>query len=157
MRLRFRGQFTRSLDHKSRLAIPARLRHVLEAISDGEVVLTRGHDRSLEIYPLSSWEEFEDRELLTLPYTRIQARRFRRHFTFEVKEDKLDSQGRVLLPDFLKGYAGIKKDVVIVGEIDKITLWSPEVFSDFQKLSDKHFAQDSEDVDLLRRKDEGKR
>jgi len=147
----------RTLDHKGRLAIPARFRHVLEAVSESELVLTKGHDRSLEVYPLSSWEEFEDRELLSLPYTKIQARRFRRHFTFDIKEDRLDSQGRVLLPDFLKEFAGIKKDVIIVGEIDKITLWSPSNFEQFKASIKEHFDQDSEDVDSIRRHDAGNR
>lgn len=156
-RLRFRGQFTRTLDHKWRLAIPAKFRHILEAISDGEVVLTRGHDTSLEIYPLSSWEAFEDRELLALPYSKVRARRFRRHFTFEIKEDKLDSQGRVLIPDFLRGFARIEKDVIIIGEIDKITLWSPETFEKFKESIQEHFEQDSESVDSIRRNNEGHR
>ncbi len=153
--MRFRGQFTRTLDHKGRLAIPAKFRHILEATAGGEVVVTRGHDRSLEIYPLTTWEEFEEKELLSLPYSKLQARRFRRHYIFQIKEDKLDQQGRILIPDFLLEYAGIEKEVVIVGEIDKITLWSPEEYDRFQLLIRENFERDSEEIESIRRSNEG--
>jgi len=155
--VRFRGRFERTLDHKGRLAIPARFRHILESQSDGAVVLTRGHDQSLELFPLTSWEEFEVRELLSLPYSKIQARRYRRHYTFQIKEDRLDHQGRVLIPDFLLSYAGIKKEVIIVGEIDKITIWSPEEYQKFQDSILEHFPLDSEEIESIRRRDESKR
>jgi DNA-binding transcriptional regulator/RsmH inhibitor MraZ len=83
---------------------------------------------------------------------RIQARRYRRHFTFGIKEDRLDGQGRILIPQFLLDHSGISKDVIIVGEIDYFTLWSPEQYQIFIKEIEKHYGEDAESIEALRRR-----
>ncbi len=151
---RFRGFFKHTLDDRNRLSIPSRFRQILITLSNGEVVLTEGHDQSIGIYPLNKWEEFEDKQLLPLPFNKIQARRYRRHYTFSIKEDKIDGQGRILIPDWLLEYAEIKKDVVITGELDHFTIWSVDTFNRFHEESRKHFESDAEDIQNLRRHDE---
>jgi MraZ protein len=120
--------------------------------SDGKVVLTPGYDREIAIYALKTWEEREESELLSLSMDRMQSRRYRRHFTFGIKEDHLDGQGRILIPTFLLEHSGITKDVVIVGEIDYFTLWSPEHYRVFMQEIDKHYLDDAESIELLRRR-----
>ena len=153
---RFRGFFTHILDERKRLAIPSPFRNLLNQESDGRVILTPGYDHEIAVYPMRVWEEIENKELLSLSMDYLKSRRYRRHFTFGIKEDRLDAQGRILIPDFLLAHAKIEKDVVIVGEINYIELWSPEHYDSFSKEIDKFYLEDAESIEgLRRRKDEG--
>ncbi|MBN2620120.1 hypothetical protein JXB22_03435 [candidate division WOR-3 bacterium] len=153
--IRFRGFFQHVLDDRKRVAIPSQFRTVVMHESDGKVVMTPGYDREIAVYALKTWEEREESELLSLSMDRMQARRYRRHFTFGIKEDHLDGQGRILIPTFLLEHSGITKDVVIVGEIDYFTLWSPEHYRVFMQEIDKNYLEDAENIEpLRRRKDE---
>lgn len=154
-KIRFRGFFQHVLDDRKRLAIPSQFRTTVTHESDGKVVLTPGYDHEIAVYALRTWEERENSELLSLSMDRVQARRYRRHFTFGIKEDHLDGQGRILIPAFLLEHSGITKDVVIVGEIDYFTLWSPERYTVFMQEIEKHYLDDAESIEpLRRRKDE---
>ncbi|MEO0205747.1 MAG: division/cell wall cluster transcriptional repressor MraZ [candidate division WOR-3 bacterium] len=152
--IRFRGFFQHIIDERKRLAIPSHFRTVLMAESEGKVVLTPGYDSEIAVYALRTWQEFEDKELLSLSMDRIQSRRYRRHYTFGIKEDHLDSQGRILIPDFLLEYSGITKDVIVVGEIDYFSLWSPENYQRLKEQIDKHYLEDAETIEQLRRHNE---
>ncbi len=152
---RFRGFFSHILDDRKRLAIPSQFRSALNNESGGRVILTPGYDHEIAVYPLNIWEEIENKELLTLSMDYLKSRRYRRHFTFGIKEDRLDTQGRVLIPDFLLAHARIMKEVIIVGEINYIELWSPENYEVFSKEVEKFYLEDAEGIEgLRRRKDE---
>ncbi len=153
--VRFRGFFKHILDDRKRLAIPSHFRSVLIHESEGKVILTPGYDREIAVYALKTWEVIEATELLSLSMDQRQARRYRRHFTFGIKEDHLDGQGRILIPTFLLEHAGIEKDIIIVGEINYFTLWSPEQYEKFSNEIEKLYSEDAEGIeDLRRRKDE---
>uniref|UniRef100_A0A7V3RHK9 Transcriptional regulator MraZ n=1 Tax=candidate division WOR-3 bacterium TaxID=2052148 RepID=A0A7V3RHK9_UNCW3 len=152
--IRFRGFFRHTLDDRKRLAIPSPFRTVLLAESEGKVVMTPGYDNEIAVYALKTWQEFEDRELLSLSMDRVQARRYRRHFTFGIKENHLDAQGRILIPDFLLEYSGITRDVIVVGEIDYFSLWSPENYQKIKEEIEKHYIEDAETIEQIRRKNE---
>jgi len=153
--IRFRGFFKHIIDDRKRLAIPSQFRVVLTAESEGKVVMTPGYDNEIAVYALKTWQEFEDKELLSLSMDKVQARRYRRHFTFGIKEDHLDAQGRILIPDFLLEYSGITKDVIVVGEIDYFSLWSPENYQKIKEQIDKYYIEDAETIEKIRRYDEG--
>jgi MraZ protein len=150
--IRFRGFYEHVIDDRKRLAIPSQFRSVLNKESSGKLILTPGYDREIAVYALKTWESVEESELLTLSMDRLQSRRYRRHFTFRVKEDHLDNQGRILIPNFLLEHSGIAKDVVIVGEINYFTLWSPEQYEVFSKEIDRSYLDDSESIEDLRRR-----
>lgn len=152
--IRFRGFFTHNLDDRKRLAIPSQFRSILVQESEGKVVLTPGYDGEISIYALKTWEGFENNELLSLSMDKVQARRYRRHFTFGIKEDQLDAQGRILLPDFLLEHSGITKDTLVVGELDYFSLWAPEVYARFKQEVAKFHSNDSESIEALRRRNE---
>ncbi len=114
--------------------------------------MTPGYDQEVAIYALKTWEKFEENELLSLSMDRVQSRRYRRHFTFGIKEDHLDAQGRILIPTFLLEHSGITKEVVVVGEIDYFTLWSPQHYEVFRKEVDKSYLDDAESIESLRRR-----
>ena len=155
-KIRFRGYFTHVLDDRKRVAIPSQFRNVIRHESESKVILTPGYDREIAVYALKTWEEIEESELLTLSMDRLQSRRYRRHFTFGIKEDHLDAQGRILIPDFLLEHSGINKDIIIIGETDYFALWSPENCEKFKEEIEKFYHKDAEGIEKLRRrKNEG--
>jgi len=150
--IRFRGFFTHTLDDRKRLAVPSHFRSIVDHESEGKLVLTPGYDHEISVYALVTWEKIEESELLTLSMDRLQARRYRRHFTFGIKEDHLDAQGRILIPTFLLEHAEITKEVVVVGEIDYFTIWSPDNYKRFSEEIEKTYSDDAESIEQFRRR-----
>jgi len=151
-RIKFRGFFRHALDDRKRLAIPSQFRCVLDRESNGKLILTPGYDHEIAVYALKTWEMIEQNELLTLSMDQSQSRRYRRHFTFGIKEDHLDAQGRILIPTFLLEHSDITKEVIIIGEIDYFTLWSSDHYDKFSKEIEKFYLQDAESIENLRRR-----
>ena len=118
----FMGQFNHTIDPKNRLFLPARFR---EELGDS-FVITAGLDGCLYICPRADFEEFA-KKLSELPFT-AQTRQFQRFFMQNAAECDQDKQGRFIIPTILKELAGIKKDIVFVGVISKIEVWSKERF-----------------------------
>ena len=115
----FLGEFEHSIDDKGRLAIPARFRAALE---DG-LVITRGLDRCLVLYDSESWRTMAER-VRTLNAWQGDARRMQRHFFSGAVPAQPDKLGRVVIPQFLRAYAQLESDVVVVGLADRIEVWS---------------------------------
>jgi MraZ protein len=116
----FLGRHAHTVDAKGRLAIPARFREELAA----GVVLTRGIDRCLALYPMAAWEPLAAK-VNQLPITDPDARTFRRMVFAEAVDLELDAQGRLLLPPELRQYAEIDRDAYVVGVNTSIEIWSP--------------------------------
>ena len=117
----FLGEYRHSIDAKGRLAIPARFRGEL-----GEgLVVTRGLDRCLSIYPQSEWEPLAER-LSSLPVSEPAVRALRRTFFTGAFACEMDKQGRILIPSALREYAGLDGEVVIAGLNTYIEIWSGE-------------------------------
>lgn len=116
----FLGRYAHNLDAKGRLAIPARYR---EALAEG-VVLTRGIDRCLALYPLAAWRPLAEK-VAALPITDADARNFRRIVFAEAADLALDGQGRILVPPDLRRYAEIEREALVVGVDTSIEIWSP--------------------------------
>lgn len=117
----FLGRYAHNLDAKGRLAIPVRYR---EALAEG-VILTRGIDRCLALYPMGAWRPLAEK-VAALPLTDADARNFRRLVFAEAADLTLDGQGRVLVPPDLRRYAGIEREALVVGVDTSIEIWSPE-------------------------------
>ncbi len=117
----FLGRYNHTLDAKGRLAIPARFR---DAVADG-LVLTRGIDRCLALYPLAAWRPLAEK-VSALPISDPDARNFRRMVFAEAADLALDAQGRILVPPELRRYAGLERDALVVGVDTAIEIWSPE-------------------------------
>ena len=117
------GEFNHSIDSKGRLIIPSKLRESL-----GEhFVITKGMDGCLFLHPDKEWEAFEDK-LRTLPLTNKKARDFKRFFLGSAVEGELDKQGRVLISSSLREHAGLEKEVVLAGVLDKVEIWNKETW-----------------------------
>ena len=115
----FMGEYNHTIDAKGRLIIPSKFRELLGE----EFVLTRGLDGCLYIYPMDEWESFE-MKLRSLPLTNKNARTFSRFFVAGATTCELDRQGRILLPQTLREFAGLDKDVVLAGMLNRIEIWS---------------------------------
>lgn len=116
----FWGEFSHHLDEKGRLIIPARYRRYLTPTA----VLTRGLDRNLVIYPQEAWREVSE-HLNQMPMTHPTARALRRLLFSGAVELTLDRQGRVLIPGYLRDYAGLEGEVLIAGMETFVELWEP--------------------------------
>lgn len=117
----FLGQFTHSIDAKGRLTIPVRFR---SALSSG-AYLTQGFERNLLVYTSDSFQRLADRAT-SLTTTNPQARAVRRLIFGRASEVTLDSVGRILVPPFLRDYAGLDSEAIIVGAGEYFEIWSPD-------------------------------
>ena len=121
----FMGEYNHIIDAKGRLIIPARFRELLGE----EFILTKGLDGCLSIYPMDAWEAFETK-LRALPLTNKNARTFTRFFVAGATNCELDRQGRILVPQTRREFAGLEKEVVLTGNLDRIEIWSKEKWSE---------------------------
>ena len=117
----FMGEYNHTIDAKGRLIIPSKFRELLGE----EFVLTKGLDGCLSIYPMGEWNAFEEK-LRALPLTNKNARTFTRFFVAGATNCELDKQGRLLVPQTLREFAGLDKDVVLTGNLNRIEVWSKE-------------------------------
>ncbi|HIE32649.1 MAG TPA: division/cell wall cluster transcriptional repressor MraZ [Thermodesulfobacteriaceae bacterium] len=124
----FRGQFRHSLDEKGRLSIPRRFREVLrERYGGGGLVVTRLPE-CLVAYPWEEWRRLEER-LMGLPADLPEVRLYMRYFLGSAEECFPDRQGRILLPAHLREAAGIEREAVLLGLLDRFEIWNPERLS----------------------------
>lgn len=121
----FMGEYNHTIDTKGRIIVPAKFREVL----GDAFVVTKGLDNCLFVYPDNEWNKFEEK-LQTLPLTNKNARQFTRFFLAGAARLEVDKQGRILLPPVLREFAGLEKDVVLVGVASRIEIWSKERWSD---------------------------
>jgi len=129
----FIGEYEHSIDPKKRLALPAKFRVELGS----RVVVTRGLDHSLFVYPLPVWEKLAEK-LGTLPIGEKETRSFTRLILAGASDVELDSQGRVLIPEYLKGAAGLKKDVTIVGLYNRVEIWDTGAWKKYKTVAAKN-------------------
>jgi MraZ protein len=125
IKLRFAGEYANTLDLKNRVNIPAKFRKALDPINDRTFVITRGFDSCLTLYPILEWNIVEQ-QLASLSSIRNRNREFVRSIVRYASYVQYDKQGRIIIPDNLKVFACIDREVSIIGMISKIELWSPE-------------------------------
>ena len=116
----FMGEYIHSIDAKGRIIIPSKFR---EALGD-EFVVTQGLDGCLFVYPNDEWMNFVN-QLKTLPGSK-EARQLQRYFMAGAASCEVDKQGRILIPTKLREQAALEKDIVFVGVLSKIEIWSKE-------------------------------
>ena len=122
----FFGEYQHALDTKNRIIVPAKLRDGL----GNKFVITKGLDGCLYVYPLTDWKILEEK-LKTLPLTNKDARAFVRFFFSGACEIELDKQYRGVIPQNLKEYAGIEKDIVSIGVLSRVEIWSKEKWNEY--------------------------
>jgi MraZ protein len=140
----FLGEYEVKLDAKGRLVMPAGLLRQLPAEAAGRLVLNRGFEQNLVLYPASEWEVIVGELNKLNPYVK-ENREFVRYFLRGATPLELDAANRILLPRALQEYASIEKDIMLSGNLNKIELWSKQLYlsaldnepADFSALAEK--------------------
>ena len=139
----FYGEFSHTLDRKGRIIIPARFRESFKEHFAEKFYLTRGLDTCLFLFTEDEWRSQEGK-FKNLSFTKPEARQFNRLFFSGAAEVVCDKQGRILIPSYLKQYADIKRDVVIVGVSNRIEIWAKEGWKAFYDQSKGSFEEIAE-------------
>ncbi|MEQ1892716.1 MAG: division/cell wall cluster transcriptional repressor MraZ [Planctomycetota bacterium] len=136
----FQGDSIHTLDPKNRVFVPKRFQDELTLDAEGQrvAVLTRGFEGCLFLYSQPGFQRVLER-MQTQPFGGAQLRTMQRLFFSNVHPQPLDSSGRVLLPEKLRAYAGIEKDLVMVGCADRAELWDKARWEKFQSENDERF------------------
>ena len=122
----FIREYQHALDSKNRMIVPSKLREEL----GNKFVITKGLDGCLYAYPQDEWKNLEEK-MKTLPLTNRDARSFVRFFFAGACEIEMDKQGRGLIPQNLKEYAGIEKEIVSIGVLTRVEIWSKEKWQEY--------------------------
>lgn len=151
----FYGEYEHSLDSKDRLIIPAKFREIFQENYVEKFFITRGLDRCLFVFTEEEWK-LQEKKFRDIPFTRQESRKFNRIYFSGASEVVCDKQGRILVPGYLKTYADIKQDVVVIGVSDRIEIWAKEKWQGFvnenlgsfealaEQLMDPHKKKDEE-------------
>ncbi len=118
----FRGRFEHTIDPKGRVSIPSKFREILTKKYDERLVVTN-FDGCLVAYPYEEWAQLEEKAS-SLSMVKKETRAFMRFFYSSAIECTLDKQGRILIPQTLREYADLEKEVVLAGQLRKIEIWS---------------------------------
>ncbi|MCI5612913.1 MAG: division/cell wall cluster transcriptional repressor MraZ [Agathobacter sp.] len=121
----FMGEYNHSIDQKGRLIVPSKFREQL----GNEFVVTKGLDGCLFVYSNEEWQRIEEK-FREIPLTTKDARKFSRFFFAGAATCEVDKQGRILLPSNLREYAAIEKEVVSVGVLSRVEIWSKDRWSE---------------------------
>lgn len=123
----FIGQYLHTLEAKGRLAIPKQFRSSLGR----RAVITKGLDGCLFLFSAEAWHDFSQK-IAKMSLTKKDSRSFSRFLTFSAAEASLDSQGRILIPDHLRQFAGLKKHVMVAGASSRVEVWDKKRFDQYQ-------------------------
>lgn len=140
----FIGEYSHSVDPKKRLALPSKFRKEL----GGKVVVTRGLDKCLFVYPLKTWNEIAEK-LGTLPMGESGTRSFVRLMLAGATDADVDSQGRILLPEYLKEYAGLDRNVTVAGLFNRLEIWDEEKWKAYRQGAEENTDEIAEQLGKL--------
>jgi MraZ protein len=137
----FLGTHTPRLDDKGRLILPARFR---DQLLDG-LVITRGQERCLYIFPMQEFQQMHE-EMRQAPLTNKEARDYQRVFLSGASSEMPDKQGRVTVPTLLRTYAGLERDVAVIGAGARVELWDLPTWEGYLDEVEPTFAGQREEV-----------
>ena len=143
--LMFQGHAECNLDVKSRLMVPAKFRKYMKPEADDKLILTRGMDKCILVYPQDEWEKVKNALSGYNSFNRDQ-RFFMREFFMYVNECELDSQNRIVIPPQLKEYAGLDKEVILLGLMDKMEIWNPKIKNEYDNSQTQTYEEIAEKV-----------
>ncbi len=134
----FYGEHEHSIDEKGRLIIPSKFREVFKENYVERFFVTRGLDTCLFVFAEDEWKKQESK-FRALPFTSAEARQFNRLYFSGACEVTCDKQGRILVPDYLKEFAKIKRDVIIVGVSSRMEIWAKDNWEAFYRSTKDSF------------------
>ncbi len=127
----FIGEYKHSVDEKGRLAVPVKFRADLGPLS----IITRGLDKCLFLFTQDEWEKLA-KKLVALPLVKANSRAFVRLMLSGAMDSEIDSQGRILIPDYLREYAGLKKQAVVTGLYTRLEIWDEDKWSQYKQKTE---------------------
>ena len=147
----FSGEYECKIDAKGRMVLPAKVKSKMPEVNSTEMVVSRGFEPCLVLYPMLEWKKIFSK-VSGLNEFNEEYRSFQRNFFRGQTESELDGNGRLLLPKTMLRYAGIEKEVVVVGMGNRIEVWNPDRYDEFlmkdqgefSKLAEKYLANDKE-------------
>jgi len=128
----FIGEYKHSMDDKGRVAVPSKFRSTL---SKGAIV-TRGLDNCLFLYTEEEWKKLVE-TISSLPIQKEKSRAFARLMLAGAMDVSIDSQGRILVPEYLRDFSGIKKDVVVAGLYNRLEIWDAKSWESYKQKTEK--------------------
>ena len=129
----FLGEYKHLIDIKGRVAFPARFKAGLR----GGLVITRGFDNCLFVYPNEEWKKLAQK-LILLPIAQSNTRAFVRLMLAGAMDVKIDGQGRIVIPDYLRKYASIKQKTVIAGLYNRLEIWDEDKWEQYKANTEKN-------------------
>lgn len=139
----FYGEYEHTIDRKGRLIFPSRFREVAKANFIEKFFVTRGLDKCLFMFGEEEWK-IQEQRFKAMPFTKQEIRKFNRIYFSGALDIIPDRQGRFIIPQYLKDFAGIKKEVVIIGVSNRIEIWSREEWKGFYSSSKDSFEEIAE-------------
>lgn len=139
------GEYRHTVDDKGRVSIPVKFRNELGNV----FVVSKGiGENCLFIFTLLEWRRLEEK-IRKLPLTDKKARRFSRYLVGGASECEIDKQGRVILPQYLREYASLKKDVVLVGLTTRVEIWDVDLWNHYNDPENEEFGDIEDDMESL--------
>lgn len=140
----FIGEYSHTIDNKKRLSIPSDFRSDL----GDKAVITRGFENCLFLYPQSEWKERAEK-ISNRSSLKSDARDLARVMLAGAREVKIDDLGRILIPDYLKEYADLEKDVTVAGLYNRIEIWDEESWKDYREETESEIGDIAERLEEL--------
>lgn len=130
----FYGEYEHTIDKKGRIIIPSKFRESFKEYDIKKCYVTRGLDKCLFLFTEDEWKAQESK-FKSIPFTKSEARKFNRLYFSGATQVEYDTQGRILLPKYLKDFAEIKRDIIIIGVSNRIEIWSKEMWQGYYETS----------------------
>ena len=140
----FLGEHRYTVDPKGRMALPPKFRSILK----GGAIITRGLDSCLFLFGASEWLVLA-KKLKALPLTQSDSRAFTRLMLSGAMDVDIDKQGRILIPDYLRAYAGMKRGAVVIGLVNRVEVWSEERWRTYKGRTEKNSDRIAESLNDL--------
>ncbi len=137
------GEYRYSLDEKGRLMIPARIR---TEISGNVLVMTRGIDKCLWLFPPEEWTDISEKLLGSFSIFQKKARLIHRRIIAPAQETEIDRTGRITIPQTLREYADLKKDCIIIGMLKRLEVWDEDVYRSYSDINEDEFQEAAEEI-----------
>src|SRR3989338_293538 len=141
----FYGEYEHTIDKKGRIIIPSKFRESFKEYDIERFYITRGLDKCLFLFTENEWRSQESK-FKSISFTKSEARKFNRLYFSGAIQLESDKQGRGLLPKYLKDYADIKRDVIIIGVSNRIEIWAKEAWQEYYKNSKGSFEAIAENL-----------
>ncbi len=141
----FYGEYSHNIDRKGRLILPAKFRDICKEYQIDRFLITRGLDKCIFMFTEDEWR-IQEQKFKSMPFTKKETRSFNRMFFAGAVDTAPDKQGRFIIPQYLKDYAGIKRETIIIGVSNRIEIWNKKSWQAFYESSSESFEQVAENM-----------